>query len=136
MKLSRSQVRRKAHALPQLRFEDQQLTSFSGLVLFQALFDRLDLRNRLQQCFGQLQPSRAYGYAIVVLSLVIHILLGYRHLRDSRFYNDDPLVLRLLQLRRLPHVATVSRVLAQVTQPMIDKLRHLLRSLEIGRAHV
>jgi hypothetical protein len=133
MKLSRSQVRRKSHALPQLRFEDQQLTSFSGLVLFQALFDRLDLRNRLQKCFGQLQPSRAYGYAIVVFSLVVHILLGYRHLRDSRFYNDDPLVLRLLQLRRLPHVATVSRVLAQVTQPMIDKLRHLLRSLVLQR---
>lgn len=133
MKLSRTQVRRKSLALPQLRFEDQQLTSFSGLVLFQALFDRLDLRNRLQQCFGRLQPSRAYGYAIVVFSLVVHNLLGYRHLRDSRFYNDDPLVLRLLQLRRLPHVATVSRVLAQVTQPMIDKLRHLLSSLVLQR---
>jgi len=133
MKLSRTQVERKSRALPKLQFEDQQLTSFSGLVLFQALFARLDLRARLQQCFGQLQPSRAYGYAIVVLSLVVHILLGYRHLRDSRFYNDDPLVLRLLQLRRLPHVATVSRVLSQVTRPMIDRLRQLLRSLVLQR---
>lgn len=133
MKLSRTQVQRKSRALPQLRFEDQQLTSFSGLVLFQALFARLDLRARLQQCFGQLQPSHAYGYAIVVLSLVVHILLGYRRLRDSRFYNDDPVVLRLLQLRRLPHVATVSRVLAQVTHTMIDQLRQLLRSLVLQR---
>jgi hypothetical protein len=38
MKLSRTQVERKSRALPQLRFEDQQLTSFSGLILFQALF--------------------------------------------------------------------------------------------------
>jgi DDE family transposase len=133
MKLSRVQVERKSRALPQLRFEDQQLTSFSGLVLFQALFARLDLRSRLQQCFGQLQPYHAYGYALVVFSLVVHILLGYRHLRDSRFYNDDPMVLRVLQLRRLPHVSTVSRVLTQITCAMVDQLRQLLRSLVLQR---
>ena len=133
MKLSRTQVERKSRALPRLQFEDQKLTSFSGLVLFQALFARLDFPARLQQCFGQLQPSHAYTYAIVVLSLVVHILLGYRHLRDSRFYNDDPIVLRLLQLQRLPHVATISRVLAKITQTMIDQLRHLLRSLVLQR---
>lgn len=133
MKLSRSQVERKSRALPKLRFEDQQLTSFSGLVLFQALFSRLDLLTRLRQCFEQLQPSHAYGFAIVVLALVVHILLGYRHLRDSRFYSDDPMVLRLLQLRRLPHVATVSRVLAQISQTMVDRLRQLLRDLVLQR---
>jgi len=133
MKLSRTQVERKSRALPQLRFEDQQLTSFSGLVLFQALFARLGLLTRLQQCFGQLQPSHAYGYALVVLGLVVHILLGYRHLRDSRFYNDDPMVLRLLQLQRLPHVATVSRVLARITHVMIEQLHDLLRSLVLQR---
>lgn len=133
MKLSRAQVESKSRALPRLQFEDQKLTSFSGLVLFQALFASLDFPARLQQCFGQLQPSHAYGYAIVVLTLVVHILLGYRHLRDSRFYNDDPIVMRLLQLRHLPHVATISRVLAKITHAMIDQLRHLLRSLVLQR---
>lgn len=136
MKLSRTQVQRKSYALPQLRFEDQQLTSFAGIVLFQALFARLDLLACIKKCFGQLQPSRAYGYAVVFLSLVVHVLLGYRRLRDSRFYNDDPLVLRLLQLRRLPHVATVSRVLAQVTSAMVDQLRKLLRTLVLQRLAV
>jgi hypothetical protein len=133
MKLSRSQVERKSHALPQLRFEDQQLTSFAGLVLFQALFSRLDLRARLRHCFGQLQPSRAYGYASIVLGLVVHLLLGYRQLRDARFYQDDPMVLRLLQLRRLPHVATVSRVLATITRAMVERLRQLVRHLVLQR---
>jgi Transposase DDE domain group 1 len=133
MKLSRTQVERKSRALPQLQFEDQQLTSFSGLVLFQTLFARLDLPTRLQQCFGQIQPSHAYRYALVVLGLVVHILLGYRHLRDSCFYNDDPMVLRLLQLQRLPHVGTVSRVLTRITYAMIEQLRHLLRSLVLRR---
>lgn len=133
MKLSRKQVERKSRALPELRFEDQQLTSFSGLVLFQALFARLDLQASLRQCFGQLQASRAYAYSLVFLGLVVHILLGYRHLRDSRYYRDDPMVLRVLELRRLPHVATVTRVLASVTAPMVERLRHLLRRLVLQR---
>jgi Transposase DDE domain group 1 len=133
MKLTRVQVERKSRALPQLRFEDQQLTSFSGLVLFQALFARLDLLARLRQCFETLQPSHAYGYATVVFCLVVHSLLGYRHLRDSRFYNDDPMVLRLLQLRRLPHVATVCRVLAKITPGIVEQLRRLLRELVLQR---
>ena len=35
MKSSRSAVRQATHALPALRFEGQQLTSFSGLLVFQ-----------------------------------------------------------------------------------------------------
>jgi hypothetical protein len=132
VKLSRNQVERKTRSLPELRFEDQQLTSFSGLVLFQALFARLDLQARLRQCFGQRQASRAYAFAIVFGCLVVHILLGYRHLRDSRFYGDDPMVLRLLGLRRLPHVATVSRVLARMGLALILDIMPLERPCEAG----
>lgn len=133
MKLSRKQVERKARTLPELRFEDQRLTSFSGLVLFQALFARLDLQSALRRCFGDRQASRAYSCAGVFLGLVVHILLGYRHLRDSRFYQDDPVVLRVLGLRQLPHVATVTRVLAALTSPMVERLRQLLRDLVLQR---
>ena len=45
MKSSKSAIRGKTHALPTLRFEDQQLTSFSGLVIFQRLFEHLQLKN-------------------------------------------------------------------------------------------
>jgi hypothetical protein len=32
--------------------------------------------------------------------LVVHLLLGYRQLRDLRYYADDPLVKRTLGLRQ------------------------------------
>ena len=51
MKSSRSAVRQATHALPALRFEDQQLTSFSGLLVFQQLFQSLGLKRRLWRCF-------------------------------------------------------------------------------------
>jgi ABC-type ATPase with predicted acetyltransferase domain len=44
MKVSKSAVYCKARALPEIRFEDQPLTSFAGLVMFQPLFERLGLK--------------------------------------------------------------------------------------------
>jgi hypothetical protein len=127
MKLSRQQVQRKTHALPDLQFEDQQLTSFAGLVLFQSLFQRLALKQRLRDAFRHLHSSRAYDHGLAVLSLVVHLLLGYRHLRDSRYYCDDPMVQRTLGLDRLPDVATMSRLLASTDSRSVTEVRKLNR---------
>jgi hypothetical protein len=127
MKLSRQQVQRKTHAFPHLQFEDQQLTSFAGLVLFQSLFQRLALKQRLRDAFRHLHSSRAYDHGLAVLSLVVHLLLGYRHLRDSRYYCDDPMVQRALGLDRLPDVATMSRLLASTDVRSVIEVRKLNR---------
>lgn len=104
MKLSRGQVRRRTHKIPILQFEEQKLTSFSGLLLFQALFTRLDLKARLRACFQS--SSAIYDRSRLLLALVFHLLLGYRQLRDARYYREDPMVRRLLGLDRLPDTAT------------------------------
>ena len=70
MKYSKAEVHCKTHGLPALRFEDSQLTSFSGLVLIQALFARLGLKERLRRCFTHLTVSRIFGHATLVLCLV------------------------------------------------------------------
>ncbi len=44
MKVSKFAVYCKARALAEIRFEDQPLTSFAGLVMFQPLFERLGLK--------------------------------------------------------------------------------------------
>jgi hypothetical protein len=131
MKLSRSQVRRKTHSIPTLRFEQQKLTSFSGLLLFQVLFDRLDLRRRLRVCFAT--SGAIYGRSVLFLGLVVHLLLGYRELRDARYYRDDPMVLRLLKLGRLPDVATVSRFLAESGAGNVERVTRLCRELVLER---
>jgi hypothetical protein len=133
MKCSRAEVHCKTHRLPALRFEDSQLTSFSGLVLIQELFVRLGLKERLRRCFSHLTVSPIFGYPAVVLCLVVHLLLGYRQLRDRRYYADDPLVKRILGLRRLPDVATVSRALAGADQESVRCLQGLLRDGVLAR---
>ena len=133
MKSSRAAVHRKTHALPQLRFEEQQLTSFSGLVLIQQLFTRLELKQRLRDCFQHLPTSPIFGWPRIVLLLIVHALLGYRDLRHIRYYHDDPLVTRLLGLSRLPDVATLSRVLASADQESVRRLQRLLSTLVLIR---
>jgi hypothetical protein len=133
MKLSRNQVRRKAHKVPELRFEDQSLTSFSGLVVFQLLFARLNLYEKLTRCFRHLLGSESYGLPKIVLLLLVHLLLGFRHLREMRFYRDDPMVLRLIGLSTLPDVSTLSRALADADEKAVDRFRYLCRNVVLQR---
>ena len=91
MKYSKAEVYCKTHGLPALRFEDSQLTSFSGLILLQTLFAHLGLKERLRRCFSHLTVSPIFEHATLVLCLVLHLVLGYRRLRDMRYYSDDPL---------------------------------------------
>lgn len=129
VKLSRHQVQSKTHAIPELRFEDQKLTSFAGLFVFQLLFQRLDLKRRLRNCFHHLHSTRAYDHALAVLGLVVHLLIGFRRLRDLRYYRDDPMVQRVLGLNRLPDVATLSRLLASADAEAVTSLRQLIRRM-------
>lgn len=133
MKHSRKSVERKAHAVPRIRFEQQQLTSFAGLVLLQPFLAAIDFKASLARCFRHVRAGKVYGRASVFLQLIIHLLLGYRDLRENSYYRDDPMVKRLLGLERLPDVSTLSRMLKDATGPSIDRLRRLVRRLVVDR---
>ena len=133
MKSSRSDVHRKTHKIPFLRFEDQKLTSYSGLVIFQKLFDLIHIKSRLRQCFKHLKVSPIFGHANIVLLLIVHMILGYRDLRHIHYYKNDPLVCRLLGLKHLPNVATVSRTLENVDEKSVDALQKLMTDMVIDR---
>jgi len=76
MKHSKSAVHCRFSCLPLLRFDDQQLTSYSGLVIFQLLFIDLDLKARLGRCLSHRQISPIFPNANVVMLLVVHLLIG------------------------------------------------------------
>ena len=131
MKSSKAQIMAKFHKIPMIRFEDQQLTSFSGLLIFQLLFKRIDLKKRLKKCFSHLKTSPIFGRHLIVLLLIVHLLIGFRRLREVDYYRDDPIVLRLMGLRKLPDVSTISRALSQLETDGVEDVRQLSRSLVI-----
>ena len=131
MKSSKAQITAKFHKIPVIRFEAQQLTTFSGLLIFQLLFERLNLKQRLKKCFSHLNISPIFDRHLIVLLLIIHLLIGFRRLREADYYRDDPIVLRLMGLRRLPDVSTVSRVLSHMEKDGVENVRQLSRSMVI-----
>jgi hypothetical protein len=131
VKSSRAEIQAKFHKIPVIRFEEQKLTSFSGLLIFQVLFSRLQLKERLRKCFEHIKVSPIFGRHLVVLLLIVHLVMGFRRLREIDYYRDDPLVLRLMGLRRLPDVSTISRALCQMEAEGVEKVRELSTAMVI-----
>jgi hypothetical protein len=133
MKYSKSQTTCKAYALPNIQFESQTLTSFAGLVVFQKFFETIQFKSRLSKCFENLNHGKIFDRTTLFMQLIVHLLLGFRELKDSRYYKDDPLVKRLLGLKKIPDTATISRALKDATKENVDKLRHCLREMVLAR---
>ena len=129
VKSSKAQIHAKFHKIPLINFQDQKLTSFSGLLIFQGLFARMNLKQRLKKCFSHIKVSPIFGHHLIVLLLIVHLLLGFRRLREVDYYRDDPIVLRLLGLKKLPDVSTISRALSQMEDEGVDNYRQLSRDL-------
>jgi len=133
VKLSKSQVHTNVQSIPELRFEDQRLSSFSGCVLLQRLFQNLSLVDRLRRCFEHRPERLVVGFPTIVLIMIVHLMLGFRRLRDIERYRDDPVVLRALGLRRMPDVSTVCRSLARTDRPSVENVRLLSREYVVSR---
>ena len=123
MKLSKAQVRGKATLGMEIRFETQNLTSYSGLILFQHFFSLIGLKERLWRCFRHLKANPIYGHHVMVMLLVVHLIIGHRRLPDLDYYRDDELVKRVLGLKRLPDVSTVSRSLSSADERSVGNVR-------------
>jgi hypothetical protein len=81
MKNTKSTTHCKSRKILRPEFEDQQLTSFSDIVIFQYLFSKLNLKGRLSSCFKHLKVSPIYGHGLMMMLLVVHLLLVFRRLR-------------------------------------------------------
>ena len=134
MKYSKADIRRKFKKIPTLQFEAASpMTPFAGLVVFQALFQVLDLKGRLCRCFSHLDGAAIYRHGGVILLLVVQILLGQQRLRGRDLIAHDPMVKRVLGVSALPDVATVSRVLSGADARSVASVRRLSRDLVLDR---
>lgn len=134
MRVSRKDVSSATHAVPEIRFERQELTSFGGLVMLQLLLQSIDFRSSLRAAVRHLPSGGGYCASRVILILVVHLFIGWRRLRDLDYYRTDPLVRHVVGLDRMPNVSTLSRRLTQFDQVSVDNLRAVLRGLVAKRS--
>jgi hypothetical protein len=134
VKVSRRSIYTRSKEIPSLKFAPaQHLTAFGGLVIFMRLFGRLDLWSRIDRCFATLSHAGGYTHGVMMRCLVVHLLLGRRHLRERDFYAHDPLVCQCLGLQQIPSVPTLSRLLASTDEVSIQALRQLNLQMVLDR---
>jgi hypothetical protein len=134
VKVPASSIYTRKRAIPSVKFEpDSLMTSFGGLVIFLPLFERLDLWRRLKECCSHLPSNGFYSHAVALRLLVVHVLLGFKRLRDTDYYRNDPMVLRTLGLQQMPSVPTISRLLKGFDRRAVDSLRSCVRDQVLER---
>jgi hypothetical protein len=133
MRVAKSEIYTRASSIPTLRFEDQELTSYAGIVVFQKLFAKLSLKQRVRNACAHLGARNLYRPAVIVQVLIVHLLLGFRKLRDVEFYEDDPLIKRVLGLKIMPSVSTVSRTLMEFDDRAVEAHHDLNRGMVLER---
>ena len=76
VKHSKADVRGKARTALEVRFEAQNLTSYSGLILFQHFFSLISIKARLWGCFRHLKVSPIYSHHMIMMLLVVRVTDG------------------------------------------------------------
>jgi Transposase DDE domain group 1 len=122
MRLRKTDLTRRVNASVGLRFQATGLTSFAGLELVRRYFRSLELPQRLRRHLSGCGLENDFG-VVPMVTLVLGLLIcGGRRLRHVLFLQDDPLVLRLCGLKRVPTPRTVSRWLRRFTRARLDRL--------------
>ena len=86
MKPKRKDIKAKTRCQPVIRFEEQRLTSFSGMILFNEIFLAIDMKKKLTSCFSHIKRTSLYGFGTLCLVTLVHIILGWKRLRDISYY--------------------------------------------------
>lgn len=129
MRLRKADLGCRVNAPLALRFNDTGLTSFAGLELVRQFFRTIDLHGRLRRCLSNLGLDSDYGFVAMVLLVLALLIVGGRRLRHIVFLKDDPLILRLCGLQRLPAPRTVARWLCRFTSTHLERLLELVNDL-------
>jgi len=78
-----------------------------------------------------MENSPIFGRYLIVMLIIVHQLICFRRLRELDYYLDDPVVLRLMGLRKLPDDSTISRLLSQMEFGGVENIQLLSRSVVV-----
>jgi hypothetical protein len=122
MRLSKAGFPVRVNSDLRLRFEAKGLTSFAGLELIRRYFKSIDLAGRIRRHLGSVGVEGDYGVVAMVLLVLGLLICGGRRMQHLLYLKDDPLVLRLAGLTRLPTPRTLGRWLRRFRQEHVSRL--------------
>jgi hypothetical protein len=126
VRLSKSQVRAQVKSNLAITFSDERISAHGGLELFRRYFAAIDLAGRLRRALGD---AGDYGAARLVLAVIGLLLAGGRRLAHLAVLANDPLLLRLAGLARMPSDRTVARWMADAAQTVVEAIASVVRDV-------
>lgn len=133
MKLKKTDITTNVHKIPSLKFEKQNLTSYSGIVIFQPILKTLQLKALLQDCFSHIKTKSSYSCHQILFLMILHVVLGFKRLRGRDNYYHDPLIKRVLGLRSIPEVSTMTRVLGNADEESVENVKSVSTKIVLNR---
>ena len=109
MRLSKADLPGRVNSNLRLRFQAKALTSFAGLELVRRYFGSIDLGARIRRHLKDSGLDGDYGVVAMVVVVLGLLICGGRRLQHLLYLKEDPLVLRLAGLKRLPTPRTLGR---------------------------
>lgn len=113
MRWRKADLRRRVNGDLELRFGHSGLTSYAGLELVRRYFASLGVIALLRRELRAALPRSDFGVTRMVLVVLALIISGGRRLRHLLFVAEDPVVLRLCGLKRMPTPRSVGRWLGE-----------------------
>lgn len=139
MRLRKAELRGRVNGNLELRFGERRLTSYAGLEMVRRYFAILDLGGQMRRLLGTALPATDYGIVQMVMVILALLISGGRRLHHLLYLREDPTVLRLCGLRRLPTARSVGRWLRAFRAahlPYLQQLNALLVAAGVRRAGV
>jgi len=92
-------------------YTDEYLTPFGGLLALEKLLDGLKFEELFNELF--LEPTRTtlYGSYFFIKGFLMLLFVGFRRLYHFVYLEEDPMLLGILGVKRLPAVSTFWRYL-------------------------
>jgi hypothetical protein len=135
MRLRKADLGRRVNGNLELRFGRDGLTSYAGLELVRRYFAWSGLVALLRRELRATLPRSDFGVIRMVLVVLVLIISGGRRVRHLLFIAEDPVVLRLCGLRRMPTPRSVGRWLAQLRArhlPALQRVNALIAAKAIA----
>jgi AraC-like DNA-binding protein len=97
-------------------------TSFAGLELIRRYFRSIDLAGHIRRHLKVSELEGDYGVVSMVLLVLGLLICGGRRLQHLIYLKEDPMILRLAGLKRLPTPRTLGRWLRRFRIEHVDRL--------------
>jgi hypothetical protein len=122
MRLSKADLPGRVNGNLRLRFNANALTSFAGLELIRRYFRSIELAGRIRRHLRGVGLDGDYGVVPMVLLVLGLLICGGRRLQHLVYLKEDPMVLRLAGLKRLPTPRTLGRWLRRFRLEHVERL--------------